>query len=175
MNLPFDQKAVIPEKSVRQLARLAVEMSRAKRVTKTLKIKVPEKVDAVHWSTHSDRCSVQIGFLPRVKNGVKKPAFPRIQVWLLKSDGNVIPYINKPRTFGISNAGYRKYSILYRFPHAAQTETVALVVSIDGQFFMERLTPNADDKTKRSAQIHENKTHHFRITIPEGWSATSGS
>jgi hypothetical protein len=110
-------------------------------VTKVLTIKVPGKVDSVFWSVKSDLCTVQISF-PSVRQDQKQPEHSRTQVWLLKADGTTIPLKSKPPTVGISNGGWNTFSDIYTFAPSAQTEAIAVVVSIDDQIFVERLTPN---------------------------------
>lgn len=116
-----------------------VDYRRQQHGTSTLAIKVPKKVDAVYLSTQVSRWALQIGVLPYVPHDAEMPPIPSTQVWLLKSDGTVIPYSNKPKTVGLSNAGQTKYSIYYRFPAAARTDAMAIVVNIDDEIFVERL------------------------------------
>ncbi|MDB6024401.1 MAG: hypothetical protein JWM68_624 [Verrucomicrobiales bacterium] len=113
----------------------------SERVTKTLKIKIPNKVDFVHWSIQGDSCTVQIT-LPAVPLEQKQPEHAQIQVWLLKSDGTVIPQNRKPSTPWISTMGFKIDHLRYSFPPSAQTEAVAVVVSIDEELFVERLPLN---------------------------------
>ena len=109
-------------------------------VTKTLNIKAPAKISAVFWSVTRDLCTIQVSFLP-VRDGQVRPEHPRTQVWLLKADGTVIPQTYKPSTDGVSMANSTTYSTMYVFPALAKTEATAAVVSIDNDFFVERLLP----------------------------------
>lgn len=111
-------------------------------VTKTLAIKVAKKVTHVFWSIQPDVCTVQIRF-PAVPDGEQQPQHPVTNVWLLKADGTSVAYQGKPRTFGTSMAGHTGESAIYSFPSLAKDEAVAVVVSIDGQLFTERLKPFA--------------------------------
>jgi hypothetical protein len=110
-------------------------------VTKTLQIKVPEKISAVFWTIQAHLCSIHISFLS-VPDGQKQLEHPRTQVWLLKADGSVIPPKEKPSTIGISMVNHTTDSISYVFPPSAKTEACAAVISIDDGFFVERLPPS---------------------------------
>lgn len=113
-------------------------------VTKTLSVKVPGKVAFVSWSVQSDSTYIQISF-PGVPNGQKQPEHARTQVWLLKTDGTAMFQTYKSQespAMSISNAGWDMPLVLYTFPPSARTEAIAVVVRVDDEFFVERLTPD---------------------------------
>jgi len=116
----------------------AVEPARAHPDTRRLQIKASQKISAVFWVVERTSCVVQINFLP-LPDRQMQPEHPRTQVWLLKADGSVIPSKGAPATFGISGVGYTTDSIAYVFPPSAKTEARAAVISIDDDFFVERL------------------------------------
>jgi hypothetical protein len=66
-------------------------------VTKELKIAAAKKVDAVYWTIHDDRCSVQIRF-PPLPDAAEQPEHASTDVWLLKADGMAIARRDKPRS-----------------------------------------------------------------------------
>lgn len=111
-------------------------------MTKTLAIKVEKKVSQVFWSTQQNVCTIQIRF-PSVPDGEQQPQHPKTSVWLLKANGTSVAYQDKPRTIGTSMAGHTGESAIYSFPASAKDEAMAVVVSIDGQMFTERLKPFA--------------------------------
>lgn len=95
-------------------------------VTKTLNIKVPGKITFVYWSVQSDSTYIQISF-PGVPHGQTQPEVARTQVWLLKSDGTVIPQTYKSPESpaeGISNAGWDTPFVIYTFPASARAEAI---------------------------------------------------
>jgi hypothetical protein len=109
-------------------------------ILKTLKINVPGKIGRVVWSIQKELCVIQVE-APSVRDGQKEPEHPRSQVWLLKVDGTVIPQTFKPTSQRIGNANHTTYSTTYVFPASAKTEGVAVAISIDDDFFVERLLP----------------------------------
>ena len=105
---------------------------------KRLQIKAPQKISAVFWVVERTSCIVQINFLA-LPDGQKQPEHPRTQVWLLKADGSAIPSKGTPATFGISGVNHTTDSVAYIFPPSAKTEARAVAISIDDDFFVERL------------------------------------
>ena len=105
---------------------------------RVLKINAPGKIDVVFWTVEPRRCTVQICAQPAVK-GQEKPDLSRIQVWLLKADGTVFPQSEKPFVVPLSTAGSVQDGIFYTFPASAESEAIAVVVSIDKEVFVERL------------------------------------
>ena len=116
-----------------------LKRSRASRDTIALGIKVPEKVSEVFWSVQSEVCTIQVSF-PSLPDGDTQPEHPPTQVWLLKSDGTTIATVSEPTTMGTSMAGHTTESAIYTFPQTAHLEAIAVVVSIDGQLFTEKLS-----------------------------------
>jgi hypothetical protein len=107
-----------------------------------LGIKVPGKVEGVHWSEQSDASYIQISF-PGAPTGQKQPPLAKTQVWLLKADGTVVTQKSKSPdspAMSISNAGWDTQFVIYDFPPRAQSETGAVVVKVDDEFFVERPT-----------------------------------
>ena len=112
-------------------------------IFQTLKIMVPKKVQAVHWSIQNELCVLQITFMG-VPQDQERPKHSSTQVWLLKADGTVIPPKQETPTVWIASGGSKIPSICYTFPPSARTEAMGVVVSINDQLFVERLTPNLD-------------------------------
>lgn len=107
-------------------------------VDRMLGIKLPGKIEAVSWSIQESASTVQL-ILPSVRDGEPLPPVPSTQVWLLRSDGTAISQSAKPSTPAIGMAGSVTQSVLYAFPATAATEAVAVVVTVDGRFFVEPL------------------------------------
>ena len=107
-------------------------------VNRTLGIKLPGKVEAVIWSIQKSTSTVQV-ILPSVPDDKRLPPVPATQVWLLRSDGTIIPQSAKPSTPAIGMGGAVTQSVIYAFPPTAPAEVVAVVVTIDGRFFVESL------------------------------------
>jgi hypothetical protein len=107
-------------------------------ISRKLAIKVPGKISSVTLSIQKSVCLVQLespGFL----GGEPEPKNPASQVWLLKADGTAIPQSSKPNTITISNGGAVTPCIIYTFPRSAATDALAVVVSVEGQLFVEAL------------------------------------
>ena len=111
-------------------------------VVKVLTIKAPDKIGAVFWNVQRSLCTIQISF-PSLPDEQKQPEHSRTQVWLLKTDGTLIPQSIKPHTSGISMANHTTDSITYVFPANAKMEARAVVISIGDDFFVEPLSPSA--------------------------------
>jgi hypothetical protein len=129
-----------PQSTGQQPAQVAQHPSTTK-----LDIKDAE-MSAVFWSRSRDAAynsSIQISF-PSVAEGQRQPSHPETQVWLLKADGTVILPTEKPSTFGIGGVKRVTDSISYAYSHVASAEAVAVVISINGRFFVKPLL--ADDK-----------------------------
>jgi len=107
-----------------------------------LKFEVPGKLQAVTWSAQRNALIVQIDF-PSVRNGEPEPAHARTNVWLLKPDGMVPLVSRSPESpaIGLSKSGWVTYFVTFAFPRSAETESVAIVLQVDDQFFVERLLP----------------------------------
>ena len=108
-------------------------------ISRKLAIKVPGKISSVTLSIQKSVCLVQLespGFL----GAEPEPKNPASQVWLLRADGTAIPQASKPNTITISNGGAITPCIIYTFPRSAATDALAVVVSVDGQLFIEALT-----------------------------------
>ena len=109
-----------------------------------LDLKLPKTVQDVIWSIQEKNCTIQINF-PSVRDHLppEKPEHsehPKTKVWLLKADGTVIlPRNQYPSYLGISMAMWVTYSDSYSFPATAKTQAVAIVMSIDGDFFVAKL------------------------------------
>ena len=107
-------------------------------ISRKLAIKVPGKISSVTLSIQKSVCLVQLespGFL----GSEPEPKNPASQVWLLRADGTAIPQASKPNTITISNGGAVTPCIIYTFPRSAATDAVAVVVSVEGQLFIEAL------------------------------------
>ncbi len=107
-------------------------------ISRKLAIKVPGKISSVTLSIQKSVCLVQLespGFL----GGEPEPKNPASQVWLLRADGTAIPQASKPNTITISNGGAVTPCIIYTFPRSAATDALAVVVSVEGQLFIEAL------------------------------------
>ena len=103
-----------------------------------LKIKVPGKVPAVFWSVTSELCIIQINF-PSVLNDAELPKFADTQVWLLKGDGTAIAPDKSSAAPVWTSGGYKTASFVHLFPKAAATQGIGVVLSIDGELFVEKL------------------------------------
>ena len=107
-------------------------------ISRKLAIKVPGKISSVTLSIQKSVCLVQLespGFL----GGQPEPKNKASQVWLLRADGTAILQASKPNTITISNGGAVTPCIIYTFPRSAATDAVAVVVSVEGQLFIEAL------------------------------------
>jgi len=104
---------------------------------KVLAMKVPGKIDSVIWSVQRSDCFVKIQFAPVPSQPPPKDL--ATQVWLLQADGSTIPQ----RTWSSSGSvGFGESTtafVNYLFPPSAATDAVAVVVMVDGQFFVESL------------------------------------
>jgi hypothetical protein len=69
---------------------------------------------------------------------------PRIQVWLLRSDGTqIIPssvWTEFPTAKGCGTQS-RTNEVLYRFPLRESAQAAAVAISVDDQYFIEKLRP----------------------------------
>lgn len=108
-------------------------------ITRTLAIKEPGKVSSVTWSIQKSACLLQL-VLPSVLGSEPVPKTPSIQVWLLKADGAAISQSSKPNTITILNGGAITPCIIYAFPLSAASDALVVVLSIDGQLFVEALS-----------------------------------
>ena len=106
---------------------------------RTLGIKAPGKISFVDWSIQKSACVVQLVLSSPAREGEPLPEGPSTQVWLLKDDGTAIGKINKPHVSAISRGHAEMASILYLFPASAASDAVAVVVQVDGEFFIESL------------------------------------
>jgi hypothetical protein len=107
---------------------------------KTLAIKAPGKISSAYWSVQRSVCLVQLD-LPLFPKGETMPEAPSLQVWLLKADGTAIAKINKPHVVAIDKSGWERPTIDYLFPPSAASDAVAVVVGVDGAFFIGSLAP----------------------------------
>jgi hypothetical protein len=103
-----------------------------------LAIHAPGKVSSVVWSVQRSVCLVQLDF-PQYPEGELMPDGPSTQVWLLKADGTAIAKINKPHAIAISMSGWETPVVDYLFPPIAASDAVAVVVQVDGEYFVESL------------------------------------
>ena len=102
-------------------------------VTKTLKMKIPDKVAFVIWSVlRGDHCSVQIG-------SPEAPNVSRTQLWLLKSDGTAIPQAQNPVRLNVAMANRSQALAIYDFTSAGCAKAVSVVLNVDDQFLVEPL------------------------------------
>lgn len=108
---------------------------------KELQVKMPPLVSTVTWQVRTNGCSVSVEFDP-VRPDQQQPERPRIQAWLLKTDGTVIPQNHGPQKVTIvSGSGIKIDATGCAFPAAARDEACAVVISIGEEFFVERLLP----------------------------------
>ena len=69
---------------------------------------------------------------------------PRIQVWLLRADGTQITPIavsNEPPAAKGCSSGSMTNEILYRFPSTESAQAAAVAISVDDQYYIEKLRP----------------------------------
>ncbi len=114
-------------------------------VSKLLSIEVPEKVIGACWTvSRSKDVYSSIGIMFATRHPKKESEFPQTQVWLLKADGTVIPQAIEPSIAGAGNSRGVTFSRSYCYTFSSVREAVAAVISIDGQFVVERLPSNAE-------------------------------
>ena len=107
-----------------------------------LPISVPGKISHVCWMIQTNLCVLDICF-PGTRDSEPAADHPPTQVWLLKTDGTVIPkegggiLLHRP----MGDWGYDNTA--YTFPLSAKTEACAVVVRIGEQCFVEPLAPIA--------------------------------
>lgn len=108
---------------------------------RALKLKVPGKVEAVFLFRQKESLDVSLR-LAANQIGMPEPQLREIEVWLLKSDGTVFPHPEKPKR-GVSYFNGDTVPILsYAFPTIEKSDPVALVMQVDGEFSVEKLTPS---------------------------------
>jgi len=101
-----------------------------------LGIKAPGKISFVDWSVQKSACVVQLVLASPVRDAEPLPEAPPTQVWLLKDDGTAIAKINKPHVSTVSTRRGETASVTYLFPLTAASDAVAVVVQVDGVFFV---------------------------------------
>ena len=118
--------AVVPLAAAQETSVLAQDLR---------KLRVSGKVSAVLWTRRTDSCTLQV-VLPRQPQG-----YASIQIWLLKSDGTQIPPMRRWETPATAKTCLRCIAseVEYSFPLAAGGEAVAAAISIDGDYYIERL------------------------------------
>ncbi len=109
-----------------------------KPISRKLAINVPGKINSVTLSIQKSVCLLQLES-PGFVGSEPEPKNPSSQVWLLRADGSAIPQTSKPNTIPISNGGVVTPCIIYSFPRSAATDAVAVVVSVEGELFVEGL------------------------------------
>jgi hypothetical protein len=110
----------------------------------TLDMKLPPTVARVIWSIQNGCVLLDIAF-PSVRDR-RPPAkpddspHPKTKIWLLNKNGtSTAPDQEEPLYFGVSNAMRVTYSDHYRFQGTAKEDAVAVVLSVDGEFFAGRI------------------------------------
>jgi hypothetical protein len=132
------------------LASGGVDAQRSSGEIRFLKMNVPGKVERVAWAVQRGRCSVQI-WGPSFRTGPGDPTIneiqahqallPLTQVWLLTTDGTAIPQTRNPERGSVVDVddGSGHSVVAFHFPASARTRAISVVVSVDGQFFVEPL------------------------------------
>jgi len=62
-----------------------------------------------------------------------------LQVWLLKTDGTVIPQSGKPGQIEIGNAGWDNYYMFYTFDKGSSNELAGIVVRVKGKLYSQEI------------------------------------
>jgi hypothetical protein len=124
------------------------------------KLRAPGKIAAVLWTIRKDSCTLQV-VLPNPGSRMvrtsqdgaathPKPQQTRIQVWLLRADGNIIPAVRQWESPGFNHTKLLTRGsgpeVNYSFPLSASTQAVAAAVMIDGDFYIEQLTPFSSER-----------------------------
>ena len=100
-----------------------------------------------HWSIQEGSGILQIT-LPAIKDNLPMPKPPSIRIWLLQPDGSSTkPSTKDDGLAGISMRGYTTPRLMYEFPPRAASTAVAVVVQVEGDFFVFSLIPG-----KKSAE-----------------------
>jgi hypothetical protein len=94
-----------------------------------------------HWSIQDGAGILQIR-LPAIKDDLPLPKPPSIRIWLLQPDGSSTkPSTKGDSPMGISMRGFTTPSLIYEFPPRAASTAVAVVVQVEGEFFVLSLIP----------------------------------
>jgi hypothetical protein len=124
------------------------------------KLRAPGKISAVLWTRRSDSCTLQV-VLPRpspvavrVRQSpqqnpqAQSQEYPKIQVWLLRSDGTIISWTRRYETPTSAKTCIRCIAseVNYSFPLSASRDAVAAAISVDDDFYIEPLEPFGDEK-----------------------------
>jgi hypothetical protein len=106
------------------------------------KLRVPDKVDAVLWTRRNDTYTLQVvfprysalGYFMKNQPGMLAPV-PRVQVWLLRSNGTVIGWKRQSMPGGQSTP----VEINYSYSIEAAREAVAIAIMVDDVYRIEPL------------------------------------
>lgn len=113
-------------------------------------LRAPGKISAALWTRRNDFYTLQIVLDVRgsrlMQTGQRiipqASSIPQVQVWLLRGDGTLI----LPRRTEVPGSGTRELGprtialeASYSFPDTAGKEAVAVAMSVDGNFYIEKL------------------------------------
>jgi hypothetical protein len=122
-------------------------------------VRASGKVLAALWTARTDKYTLQLVFpyrfnpgtpdITRVALGQASTALDpaqvaRVQVWLLKADGTQVFSAHgspPPTPKELNGVRTISYSLNYSFPLAESREAVAMVVRINDEFYIDKLTP----------------------------------
>lgn len=114
------------------------------------KLRAPGKIGAALWTRRVDTCTLQLvrdtGDASRVVR-TSQPAAQKapieLQVWVLRADGTLIPWLQRWESPDFDNREIRGRrsgpEVNFSFPLSACNDAAAAAVMIDGEYFVDRI------------------------------------